>query len=92
MAGVFQLLIYCTVGTVIEVWNDRTVNAIYEVPWYKLTKERAMEFLFMYKKAQLLSLLSIAGIAPLSVATAKEVGLLFFKLSKEKKLMLFLLL
>lgn len=78
LAGVFQLLIYCAVGTVIEVWNDHTVNAIYEVPWYKFEKERAMEFMFMYKKAQFMNLLSIGGIAPLSVATAQLVYFMNF--------------
>ncbi|XP_063698087.1 odorant receptor 67d-like [Culicoides brevitarsis] len=72
-AAFVQFLLFCTVGTIIENASERAVEAIYEIPWYCLKKERALEFLIMFKKAQNPNFLSIGGIAPLSVATAKEI-------------------
>uniref|UniRef100_A0A336K9Y4 Odorant receptor n=1 Tax=Culicoides sonorensis TaxID=179676 RepID=A0A336K9Y4_CULSO len=73
LAAFVQFLLFSTVGTVIEIANEKTETAIYEIPWYCFSKERALEFLIMFKKAQNPSYLSIGGFAPLTVATAKEI-------------------
>uniref|UniRef100_A0A336LKL9 Odorant receptor n=1 Tax=Culicoides sonorensis TaxID=179676 RepID=A0A336LKL9_CULSO len=73
LAAFIQFLLFCAVGTVIEIANEKTVTAIYEIPWYCFSKERALEFLIMFKKAQNPNYLSIGGLAPLTVATAKEI-------------------
>lgn len=55
--------------------SERAVLAIYDMPWYYFDKQRSGEFLFMYKKAQSPSQITVGGFAELSVCTGQEVRL-----------------
>lgn len=74
LAAVYQLAQYCVVGTVVEVMNDQSLIAIYEVQWHLMNKEEGHDLIFMMAKAQNPNQLFIAGLYPVNVATFQQVS------------------
>lgn len=71
--AIYQLAQYCLVGTVVEIKNDESLVAIYEVEWHLMNKEEGQDLIVMMHRAQNPNQLFIAGLYPLNVATFQQV-------------------
>ncbi|KFB42114.1 G-protein coupled odorant receptor 66 [Anopheles sinensis] len=67
--SLFQLLIFCVLGNVIQVMNDRLNQVILNLPWYLLPNGEQKRFLFMLYRSQLPADIDIRGFGPLNMET-----------------------
>ncbi|XP_058130516.1 putative odorant receptor 83c [Anopheles ziemanni] len=67
--SLFQLLIFCILGNVIQVMNDRLNQVILNLPWYLLPNGEQKRFLFMLYRSQLPADMDIRGFGPLNMET-----------------------
>ncbi|XP_055852015.1 odorant receptor 67d-like [Episyrphus balteatus] len=68
-----MLYLYCGMGTLVEIANDRILNEIYEIHWYILTVPQQKCIRYMLMKAQSPIEITVGGVAPLSVNTGLQV-------------------
>lgn len=72
--SLFLILIFCSLGTIVEIGNDTITNAISNINWNLMEKrEQHMYRLLMYG-SQNAYLITIGGLTPLNVATSLKVS------------------
>ncbi|XP_055848288.1 odorant receptor 67d-like [Episyrphus balteatus] len=68
-----MLYVYCGIGTLVELTNDKFCDEIYSIHWYKLAVPQQKCVLLMLMKSQDPELITVGGVMPLSVNTALQV-------------------
>ncbi|KAM7348612.1 odorant receptor 67d-like isoform 1-T1 [Cochliomyia hominivorax] len=66
------LYLYCVLGTLTEIANDKITEDIYDVHWYNLTVVQQKIVLQILCKSQSPQTIDIAGVMPLTVSTALQ--------------------
>ncbi|XP_055904643.1 odorant receptor 67d-like [Eupeodes corollae] len=68
-----MLYLYCGMGTLVELANDRIIDEIYNIHWYILKVPQQKCIRYMLMKAQSPKEISVGGVAQLSVSTGLQV-------------------
>lgn len=66
------ILVPCTVGTVIQMKNEKLINEIYGVSWHLLTPKERKPFRFFLLGAQSTPMLTCGKVLPLNVNTFRQ--------------------
>ncbi|XP_055632840.1 putative odorant receptor 83c [Toxorhynchites rutilus septentrionalis] len=73
IGAMFQLIEFCLLGTVLTVKNDHITLALYDISWYKLSKEDQKMLSFVLSRSQNVVELTIGGLALLNMETFVEI-------------------
>ena len=73
---VYKVILYCLFGTVIEIQNEETTNAIYNSSWHLLSVSDQKTIYFMLHRSQNPIELTIGGISKLNMEFCMQVILI----------------
>ncbi|XP_319538.2 putative odorant receptor 83c [Anopheles gambiae] len=71
--SVFQLFVYCLMGTVMQIMNERMIDYISNLPWYMLPTEEQKQFKFMLARSQLSAEIMIRSVGPMNMETFTDI-------------------
>ncbi|XP_062712603.1 odorant receptor 67d-like [Aedes albopictus] len=69
LAILFELTLYCSLGTIITTKNNKMILDIYDIDWHLLPKSKQMLVLFMLHRAQNGRSLCVGNFAPMDMQT-----------------------
>ena len=73
ITATLQLAITCTIGTVLSVKGDELINAVYDIPWYKMSTENQKTIMFILAQTQNKVLLTFGRMAEINLDTFVDI-------------------